>query len=101
MWALVPRTALIQALNLLDAVELVALGHNSVDYVHVVVEALKLAFADRERWYCDPLFVDVPIERLISAEYARARHALIRPCKAWPRSSLEVISRRGVDEQVS
>jgi gamma-glutamyltranspeptidase / glutathione hydrolase len=76
--------ALIQALNLLDAVELVALGHNSVDYVHVVVEALKLAFADRERWYGDPRFVDVPIERLISAEYARARRALIRPCKAWP-----------------
>ena len=76
--------ALIQALNLLDAADLAALGHNSADYVHVVVEALKLAFADRERWYGDPRFVDVPIERLISAQYAEARRALIRPRKAWP-----------------
>ena len=75
--------ALIQALNLLDAAELSAVGHNSPDYVHVVVESLKLAFADRERWYGDPRFVDVPIERLISAEYAVARRAFIRPCKAW------------------
>jgi gamma-glutamyltranspeptidase/glutathione hydrolase len=76
--------ALIQALNLLDAADLAALGHNSADYVHVVVEALKLAFADRERWYGDPRLVDVPIERLISAQYAEARRALIRPRKACP-----------------
>src|SRR5260370_875290 len=71
--------ALIQALNLLDPAELTTLGHNSVDYVHVVVEAIKLAFADRERWYGDPRFVDVPIERLISTEYAAPRRGLIRP----------------------
>ena len=76
--------ALIQALNLLDPAELTTLGHNSVDYVHVVVEAIKLAFADRERWYGDPRFVDVPIERLISTEYAAARRGLIRPGGAWP-----------------
>jgi gamma-glutamyltranspeptidase/glutathione hydrolase len=76
--------ALIQALNLLDSAELTALGHNSIDYVHVMVEAIKLAFADRERWYGDPRFVDVPIERLISTEYAAARRGLIRPGRAWP-----------------
>ena len=76
--------ALIQALNLLDAGELAALGHNSADYVHLVVEALKLAFADRERWYGDPRFVHVPIERLISTEYAMERRALIRAGKACP-----------------
>ena len=76
--------ALIQALNLLDPAELAALGHNSVDYVHVVIEAMKLAFADRERWYGDPRFVDVPIERLISTEYAAVRRRLIRPGLAWP-----------------
>jgi gamma-glutamyltranspeptidase / glutathione hydrolase len=75
--------ALIQALNLLDPAELTTLGHNSVDYVHVVVEAIKLAFADRERWYGDPRFVDVPIERLTSTEYAAARRGLIRPGRAW------------------
>jgi gamma-glutamyltranspeptidase / glutathione hydrolase len=76
--------ALIEALNLLDPAELTALGHNSIDYVHVVVEAIKLAFADRERWYGDPRFVEVPIERLISTEYATARRGLIRPGLAWP-----------------
>jgi gamma-glutamyltranspeptidase/glutathione hydrolase len=76
--------ALIQALNLLDPTELTRLGHNSTDYVHVVVEAIKLAFADRERWYGDPRFVEVPIERLISTEYATARRGLIRPGQAWP-----------------
>jgi gamma-glutamyltranspeptidase/glutathione hydrolase len=76
--------ALIQALNLLDPAELTTLGHNSTDYVHVMVEAIKLAFADRERWYGDPRFVEVPIERLISTEYAAARRGLIRPGVAWP-----------------
>jgi gamma-glutamyltranspeptidase/glutathione hydrolase len=76
--------ALIQALNLLDPAGLAALGHNSVDYVHVIVEAIKLAFADRERRYGDPRFVEVPIERLISTEYAGARRELIRPRLAWP-----------------
>jgi gamma-glutamyltranspeptidase/glutathione hydrolase len=76
--------ALIQALNLVDPAELTALGHNSVDYVHVVVEAIKLAFADRERWYGDPRFVDMPIDRLLSTEYAAARRGLIRPGQAWP-----------------
>ena len=76
--------ALIQALNLLDPAELVALGHNSIDYVHALTEAIKLAFADREQWYGDPRFVEVPIERLISTEYAAARRGLIRPGRAWP-----------------
>ncbi len=76
--------ALIQALNLLDPAELKSLGHNSADYAHAVVEAIKLAFADRERWYGDPRFVDVPVERLISVEYASARRELIRPKRAWP-----------------
>jgi gamma-glutamyltranspeptidase/glutathione hydrolase len=60
------------------------LGHNSADYVHVITEALKLAFADRERYYGDPRFVDVPIEGLLSPGYAELRRALIRRDKAWP-----------------
>ena len=53
------------------------MGHNSLDYVHAVTEAMKLAFADRERYYGDPRFVDVPIERLLSDSYARGRRAMV------------------------
>ena len=69
--------ALPQALSLLRAAELRDMGHNSVDYVHTVVEALKLAFADRERYYGDPRFVDVPLDRLLSVEYQESQRARI------------------------
>ena len=75
---------LLQALNLLDAAELHALGHNSAGYLHRITEAVKLAFADREAYYGDPRFVDVPIEALLSRDYARERRELIRPDRAWP-----------------
>jgi gamma-glutamyltranspeptidase / glutathione hydrolase len=75
---------LLQALSLLEPQQLKALGHNSASYLHVIAEALKLSFADRERWYGDPRFVDVPLRRLLSAEYAAERRALIRPDRAWP-----------------
>lgn len=75
---------LFQALRILERFDLRALGHNSPAYIHTVVEALKLAFADRERYYGDPLFTRVPVEGLLSADYARERAALIRPDRAWP-----------------
>ena len=75
---------LLQALNVLKGIDLRRLGHNSVDYVHAVAEALKLAFADRERYYGDPRFVNVPLDLLLSDAYAGARRALIRPKQAWP-----------------
>lgn len=68
---------LAQTLSLLDAGQLRSAGHNSVAYIHQFCEALKLAFEDRERHYGDPRFVDVPLERLLSPEYAAARRALI------------------------
>ncbi|MBX6368145.1 MAG: gamma-glutamyltransferase [Rhodospirillales bacterium] len=74
---------LLQALQLLDPTELQRLGHNSLDYLHVIAEALKLAFADRERWYGDPRFVDVPLERLLSESYAAERRRLIDPDRAF------------------
>ena len=74
--------ALPQALSLLRAAELREMGHNSVDYVHTVVEALKLAFADRERYYGDPRFVNVPLERLLSGEYQEHQRARIRSDRA-------------------
>jgi gamma-glutamyltranspeptidase/glutathione hydrolase len=75
---------LLQALNLLEGTDLKALGHNSPAYIHHVAEALKLTFADRERYYSDPDFVDVPGEVLLSREYAQMRKQLIRSDQAWP-----------------
>jgi gamma-glutamyltranspeptidase/glutathione hydrolase len=75
--------SLLQMLRLLDGFDLEALGHNSVAYIHTVAEAMKLAFADRERFYGDPRFVEVPMERLLSAEYAAERRRLIDPKRAW------------------
>jgi gamma-glutamyltranspeptidase/glutathione hydrolase len=72
----------LQQLALLADDDLGRLGHNSVEYVHLVVEAAKLAFADREAFYGDPAFSDVPLERLLSAEYNRERRALIDPARA-------------------
>ena len=75
---------LAQMVNLLDGIDIAALGHNSVQYMHILTEAMKLCFADRERHYGDPRFVDVPLARLLSAGYSRERRALIRPDRAWP-----------------
>lgn len=75
---------LLQAMSLLDCGTLARFGHNSPNYLHTLAEALKLAFADRERWYGDPRFVDVPLERLLSEEYAAVRRQMIRLERAWP-----------------
>jgi gamma-glutamyltranspeptidase/glutathione hydrolase len=75
---------LAQALNLLEGYDLTALGHNTLDYVHLLTEALKLVFADREEHYGDPRFVPVPIGGLLSRQYAQHRRELINPNQAWP-----------------
>jgi gamma-glutamyltranspeptidase/glutathione hydrolase len=54
------------------------MGHASAEYVHTVTECAKLAFADREAWYGDPAFVDVPLDVLLSREYADERRKLVR-----------------------
>jgi gamma-glutamyltranspeptidase / glutathione hydrolase len=68
---------MLQALRLLEGFDLAAMGHLSGEYVHTVVECMKLAFADREAWYGDPAFADVPLETLLSAAYADDRRALV------------------------
>ncbi len=75
--------ALLQILNILEPVDLAGLGHNSARYLHYLVEAIKLAFADREAYYGDPAQVKVPADGLLSKAYAQARRALIRE-RAWP-----------------
>ena len=75
---------ILEALNFLEPIDLVALGHNSPEYIHAVAEALKLAAADREFYYGDTKFIDVPLDTLLSKPYAEARSAMIRPDQAWP-----------------
>lgn len=67
---------MIQALNILQGFPLREMGWNSADYIHTIVESLKLAYADRDTWYADPNFYDVPQE-LLSLEYAAERRELI------------------------
>jgi gamma-glutamyltranspeptidase/glutathione hydrolase len=69
---------LLLALNILEGFDLAAMGHNSADYVHVVTEALKLAFADRNRYIADPRFVDMPVDALLSQDYGDVRRSLIQ-----------------------
>ncbi len=75
---------LLQALNILEGFDLKSMGHNSADYIHTVTESLKLAFADRERFYGDPEFSTVPIDGLLSKEYAKTRAKLIDGANAMP-----------------
>ena len=75
---------LLQIMSLLDGFDLKRMGHNSPDYIHTVLEAVKLAFADRERYYGDPRFVDVPLDHLLSGDYAAERRAMIDPEQAFP-----------------
>lgn len=70
------------ALNILEGFDLAGLGHNSADYLHVVTEAMKLAFADRNRYVADPKFADVPTDGLLSKSYAAKRRGLIRMDRA-------------------
>ncbi len=73
---------LLEALNILEQFDLKSMKHNSADYIHTVIEALKLAYADRDTYYGDPAFVETPAEGLLSKDYARQRAALINPKRA-------------------
>lgn len=73
---------LCQALRLLERFDFKAMGHLSADYVHALVEAMKLAMADRDAYYGDPDFVDVPLRALLSDEYTALRQPLIDMARA-------------------
>ena len=74
-WAQGPM--MIEVLNLLESYDLKKMGQNSPQYIHTVTEALKLGFADRDRFYGDPNFVKVPSQELLSKNYAAMRRSLI------------------------
>ena len=88
LWELPPNgqgIAAQQILNILEGYDIAKMGFDSPEYIHTFVEAKKLAFADRAKYYADPAFNDIPVERLISKEYADERRKLIDPNKAAKR----------------
>ncbi|MGH9629508.1 MAG: gamma-glutamyltransferase family protein, partial [Bryobacteraceae bacterium] len=68
---------MLQALNILEGYDLKAMGHNSPEYLHTLIEAVKLAFADRDRYYGDPKFSKIPEDILLSKDYAAERRQLV------------------------
>jgi gamma-glutamyltranspeptidase/glutathione hydrolase len=85
LWELPPNgqgIAALQILNILEPYDLAGMGWGSTEYVHHFVEAKKLAFEDRAKFYADMDFAEVPVERLISKEYAAERRALLDPARA-------------------
>lgn len=85
VYALPPNTqgiATLQILNLLEQHDIQPLGFGSAKYLHLLIEAKKLAFEDRARYYADPAFVATPTQELISKEYALRRGRLIDPERA-------------------
>jgi gamma-glutamyltranspeptidase/glutathione hydrolase len=72
----------LEMLNIIEGFDLKSLGYQTAEYIHVLLEAKKLAFADRDRYVSDPDFVDVPVERLLSKAYAEQQRQRINPQKA-------------------
>ena len=75
-------TAALQMLNILEEYELSEMDHRGAEYIHLLTEAKKLAFEDRAKYYADPDFVDIPLDQLISDDYAATRRQLINPERA-------------------
>ncbi|GGF61581.1 gamma-glutamyltransferase [Alteromonas lipolytica] len=94
IWELPPNgqgIAALQILNILEQYDIEGMGFGSADYIHTFVEAKKLAFEDRARYYADPAFNTLPVNGLISKDYAQQRRQLIDPKKAAKRYDAGVI----------
>jgi gamma-glutamyltranspeptidase/glutathione hydrolase len=76
--------AALEMLNILEGYDVKSLGYQTAEYLHILLEAKKLAFADRDRYVSDPAFVDIPIERLLSKDYARQLRTRISLQRATP-----------------
>ena len=81
--------AALQILNLMEGFDVAAWGDGSVDYYHHMAEAVKLSFADRDAWLTDPKFVDIPLDRLLSKEYADERRTHIEAQRSHDMASVE------------
>jgi len=88
VWELPPNgqgIAALQILNILEGYDIRAMGFGTTEYVHHFIEAKKLVFEDRAKFYADPAFNDIPVKELISKDYAAQRRALIDPERAAKR----------------
>lgn len=98
IWELPPNgqgTAALQMLNILEGYDIASMGFGSTEYLHVLTEAKKLAYEDRAKFYADPEFNKIPLEELLSKEYAAERRALINPKQAassYPAGDMEIES---------
>ena len=96
VWELPPNgqgTAALQILNILEGYDIGAMGFGSAEYLHVLTEAKKLAYEDRAKFYADMSFNQLPVEQLISKEYADERRRLIdldRAAQHYPAGDLEI-----------
>lgn len=81
--------AALQILNLLEQLDVKSWGANSAEYYHNIVEAIKIAFADRDEWLTDPSHVTIPLDTLLSTEYAQKRRELIKPEKSLEYDDIE------------
>jgi len=97
IWELPPNgqgIAALQILAIMEQFDVAAMGFGSADYIHLFLEAKKLAFEDRARFYSDPAFMDVSVAKLVSEEYAAERKALIdmnRAAAEYPHGDPEVL----------
>ena len=97
VWELPPSgqgIAALQILNIIEQFDVAAMGFGSADHVHLFLEAKKLAFEDRARFYADPAYMDVSVERLLSDDYARERAALVdmkRAARSYPHGDPAVL----------
>lgn len=107
VWEIGPNTqgvAALQMLNILEGFDLRAMGHNSVAALHHQIEAKKLAFEDRARFYADPDFAAPPLARLLSKEYAAERRRLIDPARAaaaYPAGDMRVGRASAAEERLA
>lgn len=89
--------AALQIMNLLDGFDVASWGEGTADYYHHIVEAVKVAFADRDEWLTDPDFVEIPLKTLLSADYATQRRSLINSARALVGDDIHPGLRYGAD----
>jgi len=94
-WCQGPVLAMV--VNLLKGYDLASLPHNGPEHLHLLIESIKLAFADREHIFGDPNFVDVPVDRLLSDAYAQERRGQLHRDRAWPDLPPPGLDARGLD----
>jgi gamma-glutamyltranspeptidase/glutathione hydrolase len=103
VWELPPNTqgiAALEMLNILEPYDLKSMGFGSPDYLHLFIEAKKLAFEDRARFYADPQFAQIPLQTLVSKDYAAKRRALIKLDEAALEYPVDasVVNRKALDQ---